>query len=271
YAPDQALDVGGARRAVIDDEVGMLRRHRGIADAQSLQARGLDEARSVIAGRVGEHRAAAPLPDRLGRLALLQQSIHLAAVLGRPGFEAQPRGHEPLCRGRRLDMTVARPVLARRPAMLLAAAVDRLDLHDVPPGLAPEGAGVHRQRTAQRAWNAREKFRRTEAPFDALPGDARAGYTGLAVHHVLTGALQPIQRAACADHDARDPAVAHQQIASEPDPAHRHVGRHTAQEGPEVRAIARRKEDLGRAANVPGRMAAHRLVAPDAWQEFVRD
>ena len=69
--------------AVIDDEIGVLGRDRGAADAEALQAGRLDQPRGMVAGRVGEHRAAAPLPDRLARLAPLQQHAHLARV-GRP-------------------------------------------------------------------------------------------------------------------------------------------------------------------------------------------
>src|SRR5690348_11829992 len=167
-------------------------------------------------------------------------------------------------------MTVTHPVLARGPAMLAASAVDRLDFDDMPPSFAAEGAGVHYERSAKRPRNAREELRRTKAPPDALPGDARAGDTGLAVHHVGSGTLQPIEGAVHADNDARDASVAHQQIAAEADPAHRHIGRQALQERRQVRTIGRREIDLRRATHVPGGMAAHRLVAPDARQEFLR-
>src|SRR6185312_10102329 len=153
------------------------------------------EARSMIAGRVGEHRAAAPLPDRLGRFAPLEQGIHLAPVLGRADLEPQPRGDEPLLRDGRLDMTITDGILTRRPAMLTALPIDGLDLHDVPPGLTAKGAGIHRKGAAQGAGNAGEELRRAETPFDALSGDTGTGDSGLAMHGLGPIALQPVQHA----------------------------------------------------------------------------
>jgi hypothetical protein len=42
------LHIGGACGAVIDDEIGVLVGHRGIADAKSLEARRFDQARRMI-------------------------------------------------------------------------------------------------------------------------------------------------------------------------------------------------------------------------------
>ena len=61
------------RLAVIDNEVGVFFRHRRIPDTEALQARGVDETRGMVARRIGKHRAAAPLTDRLRGLAPLQQ------------------------------------------------------------------------------------------------------------------------------------------------------------------------------------------------------
>jgi hypothetical protein len=60
HMADQLLDLAGARLAQIDDEIGVLLRHHRIADAIALQARGLDQPRGVIPGRILEHRATAP-------------------------------------------------------------------------------------------------------------------------------------------------------------------------------------------------------------------
>src|SRR6185312_2644566 len=225
----------------------------------------------MVAGGVGEHRAAAPLPDGLGRFAPLEEGIHLAPMLGRPDLEAQSRGDEPLLRHGRVDMTVTDGVLARRPAMLAALPIDGLDLHDVPPGLTAKGAGIHRKGAAQRAGDAGEELRRAETPFDALSGDTGTGDSGLAMHGLGPIALQPVQHAVRADDDSGDSAVAHQQVASESDPADRHIGRYALEECREIRPIARCEVDLRGSADVPGGMAAHRLVAADARQELACD
>ena len=73
HLPDQRLDVAGGGLALVQDEIRVLGRHHGAADAQALEARALDQARGMVAGRIGEHRAAAPLADGLGLLAALEQ------------------------------------------------------------------------------------------------------------------------------------------------------------------------------------------------------
>src|SRR5207249_9345828 len=181
-------------------EIRMLLRHRGIADAKSLQPRALDEARGVISRRVGEHRAAAPLPDRLRRAALLEERAHLALVRARTALEAQARGDEPFLGRGRDDLAIADAVLAGRALLRLAAAVDGFHAEHVAPGFPAKGAGVHRQGAAEGPGNAGEEFRRPQAPLDAVPGDARTGDTGLNLHRGLVEARQGIERAVQADH-----------------------------------------------------------------------
>src|SRR5205807_4848828 len=95
---DEALEVGGARLSVVDDEVGVLLGYRGAPDAKALEAGRLDEARGVVSRRVGEHRAAAPLADRLRGPAPLEERAHLALVRRGTALEAQARLEEPLDR-----------------------------------------------------------------------------------------------------------------------------------------------------------------------------
>src|SRR5215475_4560159 len=117
YVPDEALQIYGGRLAVVDDEVRVLLRHRGTADAEALEAGSLDEARGVIAGRVGEHRPAAPLPDRLRGLALCEELLHLAGVIARTALEGELGGEEPLLGLRWDHLPVADAVLGDRAAM----------------------------------------------------------------------------------------------------------------------------------------------------------
>src|SRR5204863_31437 len=150
---DEALEVGGARLSVVDDEVGVLLGYRGAPDAKALEAGRLDEARGVVSRRVGEHRAAAPLADRL-------------------------RGPTP---------------------------------------------------------------------------------------------VEEIERAVRAHDHALQAAVAHQEVAPEPDPVDGHRGRERAQELCELDAIARIEENLGRAPDVPGGVPAQGLIAAHPLAELRGD
>src|SRR5690606_14400680 len=53
---DQALDIRGARAAVVHDEVRVQLRDAGAPDALALEPGGLDQARGMVPRRVLEHR-----------------------------------------------------------------------------------------------------------------------------------------------------------------------------------------------------------------------
>src|SRR5215470_15126685 len=174
HVSDEPLEVLSSRLAVIDEEVRVLLRHRGIADAKSLETCGLDEACGVITGGVGEHRAAAPLANRLRRLALRQHFLHLGLVRARTALEGELRREKPLVRRRCDDLAVAHAIFVRRAPVRAAAAVDGLERAHVRPGFSAKGPGVHRQRAPERAGNACKEFRRSQPPLDALSRNARA-------------------------------------------------------------------------------------------------
>ncbi len=159
HARDQLSSPRRVACAVIDDEVGVLLDTEASPMRSALQARGLDEPRGVIARRVGEYRAAAPLPDRLRRLAPLEQLVApRSSVLGRPCFEAQLRRQEPLLRQPAAPPDGSSPG-TRSPARRCSRpprSIVSTSTH-VPPGLTAEGAGVHRQRSAQRARECRRR------------------------------------------------------------------------------------------------------------------
>src|SRR6185437_13944005 len=73
--------------------------HRA-ADAAPLEPGRLDQTRRVIAWRILEHRAAAPLPERLGVAPPCQQLQRLAR-LRRARLELELRGDEPFVDARR--------------------------------------------------------------------------------------------------------------------------------------------------------------------------
>src|SRR5208282_2142322 len=167
------FDVARARRAVIDDEIGVLEGHRRISDPKALQTRGLDEARRMIARRIREHRTAAPFADGLRLLAPFEQLADRVVVGAGLALEFQARAHEPFV-GRTYDASIADLVFRGPPRAPYTAPIEHIDFDHVLPGLAAKCAGVHRQRSAQSARNAREEFSGAQAPLHALAGDARA-------------------------------------------------------------------------------------------------
>src|SRR5205823_13075983 len=139
---DEALEVGGARLSVVDDEVGVLLGYRGAPDAKALEAGRLDEARGVVSRRVGEHRAAAPLADRLRGPAPLEELAHLALVRRGTALEGQARLEEPFIRHWRDDLAVTDPVFVCRAGASNATAGAGRDGVHVTPGCPAEVAGA---------------------------------------------------------------------------------------------------------------------------------
>src|SRR5213080_2715067 len=177
----------------------------------------------------------------------------------------EPQLHSPIgCEARRRSRS-------SRTSLSCAAGVDGRDGEHVPPGFPAEGAGVHRERASERARDAREEFRGPEPPLDALPRDARTGDARLGAHRALAGAVEEIERAVRAHDHALQAAVAHQEVAPEPDPVDGHRGRERAQELCELDAIARIEENLGRAPDVPGGVPAQGLIAAHPLAELRGD
>ena len=225
HVTHERLEVGGGRLALVDDEVGVLFRNRGAADAMTLESRTLDEVGRMAARRVGEYRAAAPGADRLCRMALFEELLDRIRARVRARLEAEGPGDEPLARDRRRHAAVAVAVFGGIPAVPGAAAIDGLDLGHARPGLAAPGPRVHRERAADRAGNAGKEIRGPELPLRALAAEPRAGDAGLRANAVGADALERIQDPVHRDHDAADAAVAHQEVAAEPDPGHGHLRR----------------------------------------------
>jgi len=185
-----------------------------------------------------------------------------------PALEDELRCEEPFIGLRRDHLAVAHPILGGLAPAHAPAAVDRLHRTHVRPGLSAKGPGVHGQCATEGARNTRKELRRSQPPLDALPRDARAGGAGFTAHAGFGEPLERIECAVGADDDAAQAAIAHQQIAAEPDPVNGHLCRYRPQEGGEILAIARIEEDLGRPADVPGGVPAERLIAPHARGEL---
>src|SRR5450755_104355 len=191
HVADQLLELRGTRVAVVDDEIRVFFRDHGIADAITLESGRFDQSRGMIAGRILEHRAAAPLTRRLGLPAPLGERAHAAARLTRARLELQLGGQKPFlgacARSRvdRLDLAIADVEVLRRARAPLAVAVDGLDTQHMAPGFIAECAGVHGQRAAKSARNAPEEFRLRQSPVHAGARNARARHAGLAVNPAL--------------------------------------------------------------------------------------
>src|SRR5580765_4426423 len=271
HVSDEVFHVRRARLPVVDDEIRVLGRDRGVADAKALQPRRLDQARGVIARGIGEHRAAAPLPDRLRGLAAREERAHLARMGTGALLKLQACADEPFLRHRRRHVAVAHLVLVALARVRGAAAVDGLDALDVAPGLPAEGTGVHGERPAEGARDTGKELGGPQAPLDALAGDARAGDAGFGAHRGVVHALEGLKGAVRADDDAADAPIAHQQVAAQTNPLDRHPGGHAAQERGKLGAIGGIEEYVRRPADMPGSVAAQGLIAAHAGDEFGRD
>src|SRR5690606_29682190 len=204
-------------------EIRVLFRHLCAADPCALQAGRLDEAGGMVAGRILEHRAAARQAERLARLAVVEQALHAlrrgAVVLA----EAETRGQEPLfavgisVRDGSATVPVADLVVPARARPHLATPVHHVDIHDLRPRLATEGAGIHAQRSADGAGNACEEFGGTEPPAVALACDHRAGYARFRLDEAVAELTQTGQRLTGGNDDSPDATVPDQEVASEAD------------------------------------------------------
>src|ERR1700731_1599766 len=123
HVRNQSLHIGRKRAPVVDDEVRVLLRHRGIADAKALEAGAFDQARRVIARRIGEYRATTPLADGLRLLALVEQFANGVGVGAGGALEFEPRADEPLV-VRSLDAAIADVVVGGGSGVPRAAAVE---------------------------------------------------------------------------------------------------------------------------------------------------
>src|SRR5690606_33725103 len=83
-------------------------------------------------------------------------------------------------------------------------------------------------------------------------------------------ALDDIERIAGADHHAAHAAVAHQQVAAQPQPQQRHLRWQLPEEVHQLGAIAGAEEHIGRTAHMPGGVAGQRLIQTDAGGELRR-
>ena len=120
--------------------------------------------------------------------------------------------------------------------------------------LAAMAAGVHRQRTADRARDTGHELRAMSMLAGAELGELGAGDAGFGIDQTILH-TQRVQHVMHQHHGAAHPAVAHQQIGTEPDEMHRLVLRQIAQERLQVMQSGRDIEAVGLAAHTPAGVA----------------
>src|SRR5690606_41882072 len=93
----EVLQVGGGRRAGVDEEVAVLVRHHGAAEREPAAAGGVDELPGLVARRVPEGAAAGAAADWLAVGALALDLLHarldrggVARRAGEPRAQTDP-------------------------------------------------------------------------------------------------------------------------------------------------------------------------------------
>ena len=256
---DQTLDISRRRLAGIHDEVGMFLRHLCAADALAFQPAAFDQLCRMPARRVAEHRARIGQLQRLARAALFHQRLDLLSRrLDIALLEMQPGTDEELfARRMPCHMAISDLVFLRRALQQLAASRQHLHARHLLPGFAAVAPRVHRQHAAQRAGDAREKFRAAQVVRGSEARQFCARHSRLRVDDILAIHAQLAQRAVHQQHCAAQAAVAHQQIAAQPNRIQRLLRRHLPQKVLQIREVCRTVQALRRSTCAPTRMAAH--------------
>ena len=176
----------------------------------------------------------------------------------RIGCERETAGHEPLS-ARPVHDPVSVPVVGRGPPPPPAAGVDGLDLAHRRPGFGPEGAGVHRQCAAHRSRDAGEELAPGQPMTRRELRDPRARGAGFGVERHRP---DPFHRAQPhrGDDGAAHPAVAHQQVAAEPDPQQRLVLGKIGEERRKLLDPRRLEVAVGEPSDPPCRMPGQRFA-----------
>ena len=255
----QRLDVGGGRVAEIDQEVAVLLGDLRVADAQAAAAGAVDQLPRLVAGRIGEGRAA----GAAARLGLGARGIDLgdAARDGElvAGRRAQARrGEDPVGRRRCCGDRRGRARPASRCGCVPARSTASAEI-STSRQLAAIGAGIGREGAADRAGNAAQELEAGQRMVARRQRHVEIGRAG-AGHDLVALDRDAGEAAHQADHHALDAAVAHQQVRADAQHRHRHVGRQRLQERRQILGIGRPEQHLGRAAGAePGLRAERRI------------
>src|SRR5262249_27258867 len=143
YCLAKLLEVGGARSALIDEEIAVKLGNLRATDGKPPHAGGIDELPRLMPGRVREGRAAGSRLDRLGRLAPLGDLFHRARDAGRiAGLALEERlGEDHIIIGAAMPVSKAHIGVAQHVDVPPAIDPPRRD-EDI-LGLPPIGPAIH--------------------------------------------------------------------------------------------------------------------------------
>src|SRR5581483_4901319 len=212
----QALDVGGAGVAGVDEEIRVLLRDHGAAAAETAAAGAVDQLPGLVSRRIGEGRAAGARANRLARAALRLDLGHPLLDPRRIARRSPQHGagEDPILGN--AAVAVGEPHLGRCELVPGAFGIERGCLHQHVLDLAPIGAGIHAQRAADRAGDAGEELEAGEPgvarDHRAVEAELPGAGSGIAAPRPDLGESPPEP-----DHHALDAAVAHQPVRGDAD------------------------------------------------------
>ena len=153
----ELLNIGRRRSVAIDNKVRVFFGDFCAPDFKSLETRRFDQACRMIVRWITKDRATARQAKRLRLLAAFQHLAKRIHACRRIRVETQDRFKKPLIR-RTPDTPIPHRVFTRRALVNLARSIDGSNGLNPLPGFTAMCAGVHRERTAHRAWNTGEKL-----------------------------------------------------------------------------------------------------------------
>ena len=159
--------------------------HLRVADHEAAAAGRIDQLPRLVSGRVLEGRAAGAALHRLRRLALVGDLVHLGRDRGRIAGRAlkQRRGEDHVVGD--AAMPIGEMHVGVRIDTNVAGAIDAARLDQNVLGLAPIGAAVHAQRTADRARNAAQECEPRDAGLLRGLGDAQVRHRRSGAHAMV--------------------------------------------------------------------------------------
>ncbi len=157
-------------------------------------------------------------------------------------------------------MPITNLILTRLTQPPFAVTINRLDRDHELPGLAAPGAGIHRQRATHAAGNTGQKLTADQTVLGHITRKLGAGHTGLGAQRLRIEHAQCIHTAEGRDDRTRETAVAHQQVAAQPEPQQRFIARQRGEKIRQIVEIGRRIELPRRTAHAPAGMPRQRFV-----------
>jgi hypothetical protein len=137
--------------------------------------------------------------------------------------------------------------------------IDHLNTLDLLPGFPSKCAGIHRQRTANGAWNASKKLGWTQLPANAIARQNGACHTRSGPNSALTELFDIAKGILHSDDNASHTTITHEQIAAQTDPVHRHSRIELRNKCQQILAVGRSKPGVCNTTYSPRRMSCHRL------------